>query len=246
MYDWTSHYRKQLLNRAIRCNKNSIVPSSAIEQTVRYEVKRSLSSSYHETDQLNIHNENDMHCEQEGNHHEICFINDNSITLNCSVVLNVPAISNKLSYDKYLQVHDLCEICNLCVCFLNCGECFHDENCQLCAKCIEKNADNDYDESNNIDKEFNISCESISFKDQLAEWALDTKINHHQLRSLLTILNSEFSNKKLPKNPRILMKTSLKSIVLRNVPPGQYWHNGFAKQLRVLYNNTNVKELKLT
>lgn len=252
IYKLSSRYRNQLLNQAVR-NVNNNILSSADGDDDNDEHNINLESSVffsdnNEKDELNMHNSNCLQHKQQRNfeYNELSFHRDN-INDDCLVTSDLSAILSESSYDKFLKLYDLCERCSLCICFLDCVECFHNEIfCQHCKKFGIVDYDNNYKEIDNYYKEFDIYCETISFRDKLTQWALDTKINHHQLRSLLTILNSEHPEDNLPKDARTLMKTSLKIISLRNVSPGQYWHNGLTKQLSILYKDTNIMELKLT
>lgn len=136
VYALTSWYRNQLLNQAVR-NINSTASSSTAnsEKNVEYNFESSVSSSsYSEINQSNLHDSNRLECEQQRNFehnkldHYKYIIKDSLVASDSCAILK-----NESSYDKYLELYDLCEKCSLCICFLDCGECIHNEDyCQHC------------------------------------------------------------------------------------------------------------------
>lgn len=153
VYDLTSRYRNQLLNRTVR-NINNDLSSTDTDKTDG-ECNLESSLSCNEIAQSNLHDSSN-HLEYEQDY---------------LVASDLSRILNESSYNKYLELYDLCEKCSLCMCFLNCGECFHNEdyNCQHCTKCSTVDYDNDY-ETDNFYKEFDTYYEAESFRDKLAQW----------------------------------------------------------------------------
>lgn len=79
------------------------------------------------------------------------------------------------------------------------------------------------DEFSGESAEFDIDL----FKQDLVQWCLGSKVNHEQLKGLLSIWNKHVPLSPLPSDPRTLLKTP------RNVETfeANYWHYGLKKQL---------------
>lgn len=101
--------------------------------------------------------------------------------------------------------------------------------------------------SNNNNAEFlnNISNNSNIFKDRadsnlsndLAQWAIEFKISHTALNSLVCILKKY--NFTLPSNARTLLKTQRKAVVL-DMHDGKYCYFGIANNLKIIFSKVPV------
>lgn len=78
-----------------------------------------------------------------------------------------------------------------------------------------------------------------NFQFHLKEWAIEFNISHDALRGLATILNKKIPYV-LPKDPRTLLKTDTKPIVLIPVGSGNYWHKGLTESLKQILDHVNI------
>jgi len=77
--------------------------------------------------------------------------------------------------------------------------------------------------------------DQLSFKQQIALWAVNEHISHTSLKSLLSILKAHPCHSDLPSDPRTLLNTP-RGTELRNINFGQYWHYGLKKGLTNFLN----------
>jgi len=89
------------------------------------------------------------------------------------------------------------------------------------------------------------SCDQLSFKQQIASWAVNEHINHTSLKNLLSILKAHPCHSDLPTDPRTLLNTP-RSTEIRNINFGQYWHYGLKKGLiNFLNKNAQIQSNKI-
>lgn len=70
----------------------------------------------------------------------------------------------------------------------------------------------------------------LSFKHQIASWAVNEHISHTSLKGLLSILKTHPCHSDLPIDPRTLLNTP-RGTEIRNINFGQYWHYGLKRGL---------------
>ena len=159
------------------------------------------------------------------------------------------------NYDKFLTACDLCERCSICTCLLSCGGCVHVSDspaCSHCSECSEKFENSsdtasqfcsDEDESTQMGSPLADDLLSkSSLRDNLGEWAVDSQIKHAALNKLLGILNAHHPEDNLPRDARALLGT----VDVRDMPPGQYWHNGLKKNLVEMFSGSAGREIYLS
>lgn len=66
----------------------------------------------------------------------------------------------------------------------------------------------------------------------LREWVVDYNISQRALRALIQILKIAYNDKKLPKDPRTIMKTPRSVEVTKMSDGSEYWHQGLEICLR--------------
>jgi len=168
-------------------------------------------------------------------------------------------------------LHWNCDICNGCQC-IQCDTCLHfeDGDCIHCNACLwdglfyPSDSDNDYDDDgdlwevpgqgNNVheesdvknDKEIILTEEAKAneaMKSDLVEVVLKNNLTHTATDDILGFLHT-CNVGKLPKTAKTLLKTA-KFVQLKEVPPGEYWHNEITKNLIKYASANNVSVINV-
>ncbi|XP_050064811.1 uncharacterized protein LOC114129556 [Aphis gossypii] len=85
-----------------------------------------------------------------------------------------------------------------------------------------------------------MSTEVGSIRNKLAEWSIKHRITHAAISDLLVILKSSYDSS-LPIDARTLLKTDISNskIILKEVPPGFYYHFGIKSGIKNHYDFTD-------
>lgn len=76
----------------------------------------------------------------------------------------------------------------------------------------------------------------MDFKDNLRKWSIEYKVTQSALRALLKLINDGFGEM-FPSDPRTFLNTSQEVVISKIGTDGQYWHNGFEKNIRNIFQN---------